>query len=256
MIGRSDYAPYAPPENIARILRRVRSHGLPARFDADYLRQLGIAEGNIQRDLRALEFLGLTTGGNPTRLAEQLQQAPENEWRSVLAATLQQAYRPIFQAADPRTHSRAEILDAFRTRRPVAQRGRMVVFFLGMCELAGLQPQEPPVSRPGRTPASRTASRPALARAERSPSYDGSLPFEEPAGATPAGATPSGAAGLSAPSALGYAAPAAVPVLPPGSLHPALAGIIAAVPSIETLDDLKRWLASFEATFIMVNMPQ
>jgi hypothetical protein len=35
-------------------------------------------------------------------------------------------------------------------------------------------------------------------------------------------------------------------------LHPAIAGIVAAIPELETAEDLERWITSFRATFTMV----
>ena len=217
-----DTTPYAPPENVVRVLERWRKVGFPQRVNAEYLGQLGITENIIPRVTRALEYLGLVEGGKQTALAERLQVAPEDEWQGVLREAIINAYREVLRVVDPTTASRKQVDDAFRPMKPKGQRDRMVTLFLGLCYAAGIEVKEPPSRRPGKGEAGKGSKKPDI-RLRPSRSTAVLTPMIER------------------------------PALPsPGRLHPALTGILAAVSDLETLEDLERWIESFRATFKMV----
>jgi len=221
----SSFAPYGPPENVERIITRVRSNGPPPKFTPAYLTQLGITEGLITRNLQALEFLGMAKDGVPTELTENLQLASDQQWQGILEQALRVAYLDIFQAVDPQTATRNAVDNAFRPKVPKSQRGRQVTLFLGLCQLAGIAPREPVVQRSGQDGPKKTT--PAAIRRPRSVAAIRPVVQTAPA-------------------------QAAFRSLPAAGLHPAIMGIIAALPDVETSDDLDRWVTSFRATFMLV----
>jgi len=152
--------------------------------------------------------------------------ASDEEWPLLLQEALRTAYDTIFRVVDPGTASRNQVLTAFRPMQPNGQWNRMVTLFLGLCQAAGMEVRDAPSQRPGK----------------------------EAGTAPPKIVLPGRAKARGGPRAV---APAPLPQTaqayrPPGSLHPALQGIVAAIPELETLDDLERWVTSFKATFQMV----
>jgi hypothetical protein len=221
------YAPYAPPENLDRLFTRVRANGWPARVTTDYLNALGLSEGNIPRVLQALKFLRIIDEtGAPTEFGESLHLAPEGDWSQVLLDGLRTAYAPIFKVANPETSPRQLVRDAFRPMNPKGQQERMTTLFLGLCIMAGLDVQDRPSQRPGQG-VPRKAAKPVTKRQRTTNPQvtHTSQPQTSPS-----------------PYRLGS----------PGGLHPALAGVLAAVPELQSEDDLERWIESFRATFLMV----
>jgi hypothetical protein len=224
--------PYAPYENIERVFKRVRTHGWPPRVNAEYLDQLSIGDGLAPRVLQALKFLGVIgADGSPTDNGEFLHLASESEWPLVLQGLLRTSYAGIFRVVNPETSPRQTVRDAFRPMLPKGQQDRMTSLFLGLCALAGMDVQDRPTQRPGQgqpRKADRGATqkdRNSRAGAEREPirvhhiqSQAGSLTTRIHA----------------------------------GPLHPSLAGILQAVPELDSIEDLDRWIESFRATFVMV----
>ncbi|MGA3038382.1 MAG: DUF5343 domain-containing protein [Vulcanimicrobiaceae bacterium] len=219
----TNFKPYAAPENIVRILQRVRKGGVK-RVDPDFMRQIGIGDGMIPRTHRALNFLGFTDNdGVLTPLFERYVVASDEEAKQVLAGALRTAYEVIFRAADPSTDDRAKIHTAFRTASPSGQWGRMVTLFLGLCVEAGIPVKEPPTNRPAQDAAAREK---ISGRPKKTPSaprktqqYVPPPPQDQPMN---------------------------------GRLDPALAGIVAKIPDIETADDLERWWQMFKPAFLFV----
>jgi hypothetical protein len=221
----SKLAPYAPPENVLRVFERIRKAGLPPKINSDYLRQLGVTEAIIPRASRALEFLGLTRDGIPSDIAERIAVVPEAEWPAEFQGVLRTAYDEVFRVIDPETATRKAVDDAFRPMKPSGQRNRMVTLFLGLCQAAGFAVKEPPYQRPGQgQPKREKVVKAKLVKQKQDVPYSGQSfsIIERPA------------------------------LQPHGRLHPALVGIVATIPDIETRADLELWVTSFKATMELV----
>lgn len=229
-----NFAPYGAPENVMRILERVRRNGLPTnrRIGRDYLIALGIGDGMLNRTLRSIEFLGfINDNGSPTDRLERFIVASDDEWPAILEEALREAYDPIFRVVDPTTATRSQVLTAFRPMQPNGQWNRMATLFLGLCTAAGMNVHDAPPQRSGKDgpPAPRERAADGRGKARRTAAT-------APA-ATPAPPTPVASSAQYRPNAV---------------IHPALAGIVSAIPELETGEDLERWIASFRATFQMV----
>lgn len=220
-------APYGAPENIMRVIEKGRKSGLPPRVTPDYMVQLGIGEGMISRNLRTLEFLDLIDpfDGAPTKRFQELVVAADDEWQDVFKAALRESYDSIFRVVDPETDDRVKVLNAFRPMKPQSQWNRMVTLFLALCQAAGMNVKDAPSQRAGKdTPKDRVR-----------------IQKVKPPKAIPNVATRD-----------------PLPALPPGfhrsskPLDPALAGIVAKIGEIETLDDLESWYEMFRAAFRFV----
>ena len=138
---REDFAPYAATSNVVDVILRRREWGLPNSLTANVLETISIPTGNISRTLQALRFLGLMEDdGSQTELFERLGRAGEKdgEYRELLGEIIMGAYHRVFAIVDPSEDGDVAIHDAFRQFGPEAQRDRMVTFFLGMCERAGI----------------------------------------------------------------------------------------------------------------------
>lgn len=138
---RPDFAPYSPTRNVMEVITRRRERGLPNPIDYKALETIGIPAGNISRTLQALKFLGLMEDdGSHTESFERLSQAGEadGKYRELLGEMIRSAYDRVFTIVDPAQDSDIAIQDAFRQFQPEGQRSRMVTFFLGLCEQAGI----------------------------------------------------------------------------------------------------------------------
>ena len=138
---REDFAPYSATSNVMDVITRRRERGLPNPLSTRALETISIPPGNISRTLQALAFLGLMEiDGSHTELFDRLNNAGEQdgEYRELLGEIIRNSYHRIFGIVDPAQDGDIAIHDAFRQFEPEAQRGRMVTFFLGMCEQAGI----------------------------------------------------------------------------------------------------------------------
>lgn len=218
-------APYAAPENVMRILEKVHKNGLRGKIDAEFVGQLGIGEGMVNRTLRALEFLGFTDPsdeGAATPLLDQYIVSSEADARALLQEAIRKSYEVIFRAANPATDDRTKIHTAFKPMRPQGQWTRMVTFFLGICKAAGMEVKEPPLNRPGKN---------------ETPKERKDRKARQPRVTVPKGAPTPLLATLPGPSR---------------TLDPALVGIISKIADIETAHDLEAWVDAFRATFSFV----
>jgi len=139
--------PYGPPSNVTALLKRLRSRNLPEQIDGEYLRDAGISEGTISRTLFALNFLGLIDGGVPTEALKSIHTSTDEEYQVILSGLIREAYKEVFEVVDPAEDSQDKILNVFRRYTPASQRGRMVIFFLGMCREAGISTLNVPKAR-------------------------------------------------------------------------------------------------------------
>ncbi len=141
-------APYAPVDNVLKVIRRFRERGLPSTLTLQELERLGIPAGNAPRTLVALRFLGLIDeDAERTQVFERLRKSTTDEYPGLLAEIIRSAYAPIFTIVDPDKDGDIATSDAFRQYTPGAQRGRMVTLFLGLCREAGIISGGPPTRR-------------------------------------------------------------------------------------------------------------
>lgn len=140
-----DFAPYAAISNVMEVITRKRERGFSSQLTPTTLETIGIPKGNASRTLQALNYLGLMEeDGTQTELFNRLARAGEagDEYQTLLQDIIRNSYRRVFEIVDPATSGETAITDAFRQFEPEAQRARMVTFFLGMCEHAGIVQQK------------------------------------------------------------------------------------------------------------------
>lgn len=154
----NQFAPYAPAENVLRVITRYRDRGLPEPINTQTLESIGIPSGNTSRTLQSLRFLKLIADdGSRTADFERLKRASSDEYTDVLGEIVRSAYSRVFDIVDPARDDIQMVHDAFRHYDPSAQRTRMVSLFLGLCREANLAPPESgrsrkPVERKQSTP--------------------------------------------------------------------------------------------------------
>lgn len=155
--------PYAPPANVVAVIRRTQQINLPDVIDNDFLRVAQISENLFGRVHDALRFLKLVDeSGHPEEVLQDISAAGEEEYRTLLAGVVREAYGDDFNRIDPAQDTQAVIVDAFRRYSPRSQTKRMVMLFLGLCREAGIPvleaPRERKMSAAG--PRRRTESKP------------------------------------------------------------------------------------------------
>jgi Family of unknown function (DUF5343) len=216
-----NFAPYAAPENVLRVLARARKGGV-GKIDPDFLLQIGIGDGMVARTQRALEYLGFVTDdGTLTPLMTRYIEANDEDAQAVLLSAIRDAYAVVLRAVDPAADDRTKVTNAFRTMKPSGQWGRMVTLFLGLCGAAGIEVVDPVTNRPakGTPPKERVAS----------------------TRRTPVRRTVQEILGTS--SVTGIKTP---------GLDPALGGIVAKLGGIRSMEELERWWLAFKPTFEFV----
>lgn len=157
--------PYPPPSNVTAVLQRLRTRNLPEQIDSEYLRAASIPDGTVSRTLFAMRFLGLIGGaGELTEPLKAIHTSTDEEYREIISGLIREAYNEVFNVVDPAQDSQDKILNVFRRYTPASQRGRMVIFFLGMCREAGIPTLDVPKAR-GMT--AQSAKQPAKREAAR-----------------------------------------------------------------------------------------
>ena len=192
-------APYAPASAILSLIERHRNKGLPSTVDAEVLARAGVSDSLVPRTLYALSALDLITDdGSPSPVLEGIRLAPESEYRQRITEWLNSSYADALAYIDPATATEGDIRDAFRTYKPIGQQSRMVTLFQGLYAAAGIAPE----------------------RQRQAPKRNGSAPPPKPKAkpltASLASHTPARAFANSAPR---------------DGLPPALAGLLASLPS-------------------------
>lgn len=157
-------APYAPASAVLEVVNRYREKGLPTPINADVLGRAGISQSLLPRTLQALQTLDLIDDkGMPTPAFEGLRRASQGEFKQRMAEWLNAAYADVLNFIDPATADETAIRDAFRNYNPVGQQSRMVTLFSGLYAAAGIGPEpdkKQSASRPGaRTGATSTKPR-------------------------------------------------------------------------------------------------
>jgi hypothetical protein len=209
--------PYAPAAAVLGIVDRFRSKGLPTPIDAEVLGRAGVSLSLIPRTLQALRLLDLIDeSGAPTDTLESIRLAPEAEYPATLAKWLEATYADVLQFVDPATATESNLTDAFRSYQPQGQQPRMITLFTGLFRAAGIGPEKAVASL--RKASKATPPRDTGRKAKRDPIIKN---IERQLG---------GSGG--------------------GSMHPALAGVLASLPDPAvgwTQADYDRFIPAFEA---------
>lgn len=145
-------APYGPATTVLQLLRRAHDKGLPEKLTTRELERVGITDdGTARKILRTLRFLKLIDDdGNKLPLFDTFQRASTDEYATVLAGILRDAYEEVFQViGDPAQASDLDIDNAFRRYDPRSQRSRMVLLFQALLREAKLR-EGGPVERSSR----------------------------------------------------------------------------------------------------------
>lgn len=158
--------PYTSPSSVITVLQRLRTRNLPERIDSEYLRDAGVPDSLNARTLFALRFLGLVENDVPASALRTIARSTDEEYQSILANLIREAYRDVFEIIDPAQDSQDRIVNFFRRYTPASQRHKMVIFFLGMCRAAGIPTLDaaknrvPNGSTAAKSAGQKTASRP------------------------------------------------------------------------------------------------
>ena len=163
-----NYAPYTSAESVRKVIQRWRERGLPQPLSAHGLEQVQVPATMTGPTLKALLFLGLIDeGGEITPSFERLRRADGEEYPEQLAEIVRNAYLPVFSIVDPIQDPEDQVEDAFRRYDPANQRGKMLRLFWGLCQEAGIIPEEKKRKRAS-TPKQRPLVSAPQSRTERS----------------------------------------------------------------------------------------
>lgn len=213
-------APYGPPAGVLDMIMGFRERGLTTPFSSEVYARAGISESLIPRVKNSMEALDLVDAdGNPTPTLIALRQVRSDEFQANLADAIKAAYSEVFQFVDPAKDDATRIADAFRSYEPHGQRARMITLFMGLCEAAG-------IAKSADAKVSQRTARPAISKTRAR-----------------AATQPRGSSGTGAPSMNGAAAV-------PGPLHPAVAGLLASIPTNGrswTREERERFMSTFGA---------
>jgi hypothetical protein len=196
-------------------------------MDGDYLVRAGLSlESVTPQYLKGLRYLGLIAGdGQPTAIANELKVASSDAYPNKLLSVLKNSYTRIFEVVDPSTATKQNIEDAFRYEKPDGRRKRMVACFIALCEAAGV-----PV------PDAERAKRGSDSRARTSPTR-----LAQPRKQKITIGVNSGARANKDSAELSRL----------GELPTSVKGVLAALPDVETPEDLENWLAAFKSIFLL-----
>lgn len=139
----TDYAPYAPVQNILLLIHRLRERGLPEVLDHRRIVELGLPEESSSRIRKALRFLDFTDSeGKQTPTFQRLGRATDDEYPELLKAILENAYTAVFQSlGDVAAAQERDYQNAFRYYNPQGQRPSMIRLFMALCQEAGMLPE-------------------------------------------------------------------------------------------------------------------
>jgi hypothetical protein len=153
--------PYAAAANVKEVLKRVRTRNLPEVIDDEFFRLVDIPDvvfGRVRDALRFLDMIG--DDGRPTDRLRAVAAATDEEYQTLFASAIREAYRDDFERVDPAQDTQAQIVNAFRRYLPRSQTSRMVMLFLGLCREAGVPVLDAPRDRAMRSTVGRTPKPP------------------------------------------------------------------------------------------------
>jgi hypothetical protein len=216
-------APYVAPGVLVPLIERNREKGLPNPLSAEALQRLGVSDSLVPRTLQAFKALDLIgEDGRHTEILENLRRVPEAEYRPAMAQWLEAAYDHALDVIDPATADETALRDAFRNYNPISMQPRMITLFTALFEAAGVRSSDRPKAPPKKAGTISPNPRPVR-------------PFPARAAAA-------------------RAAERAPHNPAPIGLHPALAGLIASLPSPDqgwTQEARDRW---YEAFGVVLNL--
>lgn len=161
-----DTVPYAPPQTVIDVLRRIRDRGLPVPVTSEILERAGVSETLSNRTLQTLKLLNfLDAEGAYMPEFDAANRAPEDQYKSRLGDLILGKYQEVVTFADPGTDSYERVRDAFRGFNPVGQQDRMVSLFLGLLDYVGADTSAATRKRPDGAPAA--PQRSAAPRSQR-----------------------------------------------------------------------------------------
>lgn len=208
-------APYVAPGVFLPLIERNREKGLPNPLTAEALQRLGVSDSLVPRTIQAFKVLDLIgEDGRHTEILDSFRRLPEAEYRPAMAQWLETAYHHALDVIDPATADEIALRDAFRNYNPISMQPRMISLFTALFEAAGVRQSTPKSPTPKKL-------LPGLAIARSAPRSSTPRQVSERAPSTTQAAS---------------------------GLHPAIAGLLAGLPSPEagwTKDDRDRFMTAF-----------
>lgn len=137
-------------------------------FTIENIQPLGVAPSIAQRTHQGLRLLDLIDDeGEPTPALDVLREATTAEFPARLAEIVRAAYAEVFAYKDPATDSPEDMAEIFRFYRPPSQHARMIRFFYGICERAGIIESRPAIEGSGKSSVRRAPASKGKPRATR-----------------------------------------------------------------------------------------
>ena len=146
-------APYTSVPAAVTVIDRFRRGTLQTPVTQDVLRRAGVPDGLVRRTLKALRLLELIDdSGRPTDQFQMLAKVRPDEYKDAFAGYLRSVYKDVFTYTDPAQGDIDAIRNAFWGYKPQGQHDAMVRLFLGLCDYAGLIPEQQKKDRPAPSP--------------------------------------------------------------------------------------------------------